>query len=73
MKWIPVTEKLPLKQEDVKNYDSVEVIVVNRNGEVFVTDFAMGNTLEPWHSFGDARDGWITHWMPLPEPPEETP
>ena len=69
MQWISVSDRLPLRQEDVKNYDSINVIVATRCNEVLVMEFAMGNTVTPWHKFGDAKDGWVTHWMPFPEPP----
>jgi hypothetical protein len=73
MEWISVNDRLPLKQEDVKSYDSVEVIVATRCDEVLVMEFAMGNTVTPWHQFGDAKEGWITHWMPLPNLPPKQP
>jgi hypothetical protein len=69
MEWISVYDRLPLRQEDVKKYDSIDVIVRTKLNEVIVANFAMGNTVGTWHQFGDYEDGYITHWMPLPDPP----
>lgn len=70
-KWIPVTERLP----DMKGYDYVLGIV---NGSD--TNVRFENAVE-MVSY-DPGSGWfmddypnaeirVTHWMPLPEPPEE--
>ena len=60
-RWISVEERLP---------DSCEnVIVIARYGEC-AWDVTLGFVLNKvWHAL--SRDnGEITHWMPLPEPPE---
>ena len=65
-KWIPVTERLP------ENWTSV--IVHRKDGGIFIWEyFNTSPTDECWiddsmnvYSFYD-----VTHWMPLPEPPEE--
>ena len=54
-KWIPVTERLPDKWERVITYDKYDGVTQN-------------------HIAGDNRS-WcfgyhVTHWMPLPQPPE---
>ena len=60
-RWIPVSERLPEDGETVLTY---------KNGQFDVLKYEM------------RRNGWIcggwfwsratvTHWMPLPEPPEE--
>ena len=53
--WVSVEERLP--------EDGDEVIVVSD-----------GKTCASWHEAGDfgwAVGGKVTHWMPLPTPPEE--
>jgi hypothetical protein len=55
-RWIPVTEKLP--------EDDIECLVCDECGTYMaIMDSGW------WWTDGHALDG-ITHWMPLPEPPE---
>ena len=58
-RWVSVEERLP--EEDVK------VLTMGLQKHPVVCSF--------WHSDGVFRDGGIiegvTHWMPLPAPPEE--
>ena len=63
--WIPVSERLPC--------DGEEVLVITRHNFIF---------LAPWDGekdyFEDACEGGelkakVTHWMPLPAPPEPQP
>lgn len=62
-RWIPCSKKLPLDGEDVLIWDAIE-------GDVF-TGALLGGAF--WvDGFEDKDFAWnITHWMPLPEPPEE--
>ena len=70
-KWIPVTERLP----DMKDYDYVLGIV---NGSDINVRFENAVEMVSY----DPGSGWfmddypnaeisVTHWMPLPEPPNE--
>lgn len=71
--WISVADRLPLSQKDVVNYKTVDVIGCTRNNEVYNMEFAMGNTNgNQWHGFDDCVEGYVTHWMPLPDPPTTT-
>ena len=63
-KWIPVTERLPEPGEWVLCSCRSNII------EVLRYDSAM----DDWDSQMPERcymKGFVTHWMPLPEPPEE--
>ena len=64
-RWIPVTERLP--EDPMKKY-----IVFSPHPHGNIVDVgrylgADGWVLEGWYLTQSA----VTHWMPLPEPPEE--
>lgn len=54
--WISVTERLP--------EPGVDVLAAYRNRHIY-----MGTVGDDWLE-EDIEDGYVTHWMPLPEPPE---
>lgn len=63
-KWIPVTERLP---------EAFVSVLVNMPGEkpspTVREGFISNNGV--WHSaYFDRESDEVTHWMPLPEPPE---
>ena len=65
-KWIPVTERLP--------DDRQSVLVHRDDGGIFIFEyFTTSPTDECW--IDDHLNVYsaysVTHWMPLPEPPEE--
>jgi hypothetical protein len=66
-RWIPVKERLPEADEyDARGY-AVPYLVMN--GWMRVT---ARRTKDYWVLFGDgAVLKYVTHWMPLPEPPKE--
>lgn len=58
--WIPVSERMPEPYEYVlvtDGFDGCEVMCVNTDGY--------------WGPAKSLYPGGITHWMPLPEPPQE--
>ena len=59
-KWIPVTERLP--------EDGAEVLAFNKTGFAYVDCWTDGK----WkiNSMVDEEHESVTHWMPLPQPPE---
>ena len=64
-KWIPLTEKMP-----DKNNQWVLCLCVGGAMEVLKFDYTMWN----WDSQYPGRcymESYVTHWMPLPEPPKE--
>lgn len=63
--WIPVTERLPEKEDGkVLVTDGIQVNFSYRNH--FYRD--QGGTLRVPANYGQGMN--VTHWMPLPEPPE---
>jgi hypothetical protein len=66
-KWIPVSERLPEPETDVLifRYGCAEVMTYryDRHGHLCFMDFDDSGYW--WERKG------ITHWMPLPEPPQE--
>ena len=60
-RWIPVTERLPEDFEEVLVYDGDFV----QPGVHFRGRFDEYGNYESYEIYG------VTHWMPLPEPPEE--
>ena len=64
-RWIPVTERLP-----EKNDQWVLCLCVSGAIEVLKFDYTMWN----WDAQYPGRcymENYVTHWMPLPEPPKE--
>ena len=78
VKWIPVTERLP---EDVygKDRKQITVLVCSKSGKVCTAsrqrDFKFDKDKSEWVEldiFGWSKGIHVTHWMPLPEPPERS-
>lgn len=57
-KWIPVTERLPDQYH--------KVLMAGRNGGVFIGERTSGTT-----AVSDGHCRGFTHWMELPEAPED--
>ena len=57
-RWIPVTERLPERNG---------TYLVYVYGDVTDLNYWRGK----WHRLGDDYTKAVTHWMPLPQPPEE--
>jgi len=73
--WISVKDRLPITEDDMngRNYDDIDIIITD--GElVEFGAFQAGNTTDFWSCFtsddnSSIVDSEVTHWMPLPEPP----
>ena len=67
-KWIPVTERLPEPETDVLTFSGgcIDIITYRYNRRGLVC-FMFRDECGYWKE----TYGKITHWMPLPEPPEE--
>lgn len=57
-RWISVTEKTP-------EYDMPQ-LALNADGEALIANYAYGEWFDTW-----GQDVEVTHWMPMPEVPEE--
>jgi hypothetical protein len=68
MKWIRVEDRLPEHHRNVLVFYSVGLSYSIAIGVIRDTDCG-----ELWFYLGDSSqiNHHITHWMPLPEPPEE--
>lgn len=64
-KWVSVDERLP------ENNDDVLVRYVHSNGKRYYTVGNYLSALDTWFTDIENDVVIITHWMPLPEPPEE--
>jgi hypothetical protein len=67
-KWISVEERLP--KHAISAFVYARLCVggrIHKIGSTYISLF-----MPPTKSWRDVPDGWkVTHWMPLPEPPEE--
>ena len=62
-RWIPVSERLP---EIDKEYGDVDVLVYTDEGIIEATTYDKDDGWGLWVEAGE-----VTHWMPLPAPPEK--
>ena len=72
-KWIPVTERLPEERINPSTLYFEYVLCATIWGDVRPFEFGSPfGCKEPhfWHR-NRLMDEYVTHWMPLPEPPEE--
>jgi hypothetical protein len=70
MEWISVEDGLPLDYTKCTKFECVEIIVFS-GGNVFSGEFKCGPAPTPWYEFDDLHRAYVTHWMPLPEPPNK--
>ena len=72
--WIKCSDRLPREPEDGVLFDSIECLVSD-GVEVGVCSFdrghGCGTPWADWSFYGDLRKHTITHWQPLPEPPND--
>lgn len=63
--WISVKDRLPEEMQTVLVFDQIEKI----STMTFYTDSMYGKCWSDDYE-QEINLGWVTHWMPLPEPPE---
>lgn len=77
--WIPVSERLPVPYETVlvvvnEKYNHEKHIGIHTDVGYYSGDHE-GSIDREWDTFNDWDEGQqllhISHWMPLPEPPQE--
>ena len=67
-RWIPVSEKLPEDEENVL----VNITEVDGSPVIDFGYYTPGNNaFEGWQTNYFMAFGKVTHWRPLPEPPEQ--
>ncbi len=74
--WISVKERLP--ELPAGKWSSKMVLACNAKNHVspmfYERAYVRGKSVERWKFYWDRiADVQVTHWMPLPEPPEDTP
>lgn len=81
--WINVKKKLPSKYTNVlcniRNHknDNIQIVLSRENKthdgiDCWLANFAFKSTCENYEiEFPEIPDIFVTHWMPLPEPPND--
>lgn len=73
MEWIKCSDRMPLVTSDYHRFRQKTVIVTD-GIDVGTCDCQAGNMPHEWvawSNYGDIDANKITHWMPLPNPPQD--
>lgn len=70
--WISVKELLPEEHADEHPYEFEQFLCATVWDDVRMVGFGtrIGDDKQHFWSGNSIWDDWVTHWMPLPEPPE---
>ena len=69
--WISVDDRLPLEPSSIEN--KIVTVIITDGLEVGKGDYWTGTKPKPWGDWSSSSDingSEITHWQPLPCPPE---
>ena len=71
--WISVKERLPEEHADEHSYEFEQFLCSTVWDDVRMVGFGtrIGDDKPHFWSGNSIWDDWVTHWMPLPEPPKE--
>lgn len=71
--WISVNDRLPEEHADEHRYEFEQYLCATVWNDVRMVGFGtrIGDDKQHFWSGTSIWDDWVTHWMPLPEPPKE--
>lgn len=71
--WISVKDELPEEHADEHQYEFEQFLCSTVWDDVRMVGFGtrIGDDKPHFWSGNSIWDDWVTHWMPLPEPPKE--
>ena len=71
--WINVKDRLPEEHADEHPYEFEQYLCATVWNDVRMVGFGtrIGDDKQHFWSGNSIWDDWVTHWMPLPEPPKE--
>lgn len=75
-KWIDIKDELPTQCEDVLTFSVIpDEEIYEDYSPIYVGFYENGtfySTYDYYESYNYISLGYVTHWMPLPEPPKES-
>ena len=71
-RWIPVTEKLPEERinPNTRDFEYVQCVTIWGDVRPFKYGTPIGQKEAHFWNGAGYVDAYVTHWMPLPEPPK---
>lgn len=72
MEWIKCSDRMPLDEITNPTYETIECIAFSDTAGVFTAHYSVGgcHVGKRWGEWSDSYSN-ITHWMPLPKPPQK--